>query len=383
MIYLDYCTTTPVDPRVLEAMLPYFSENFANAASQHRFGQMASQAVEKARVQVATLLNCSPDEVIWTSGATESNNLAIKGTVRSFGGLKTHLITQATEHKAVLDPIGVLSQEGMEVTILEVDARGAVQPEDVARAIRSHTALVSIMAANNEVGTIQPIEEIAAVCTKAGIVFHTDASQSVGKIPMSLENSHVDLLSLSGHKFYGPKGVGVLIFRRSAKLRRLHPLIDGGGHERGFRSGTLNVPSIVGLGSACEICSRELPTERKRIEELRDTFESLLQTRLSGVVVNASSADRLPNVSNVAFLGVDAESLVLAIEKVIASTGSACTSASLEPSHVLRAMKMPEEQQNASVRFSFGRPTTLDDVHEAVDDIIGKVNAHSSFVAEQ
>jgi cysteine desulfurase len=375
MIYLDYCATTPVDSRVLEAMLPYFSGLFGNAASQHRFGQIAGEAVERAREQVGNLLKCAPSDVIWTSGATESNNLAIKGAVRSLGRSKSHVITQATEHKAALDPIASLGNEGVAITILDVDSRGIVQPDDVRRAIRPDTAVVSIMAANNEVGTIQPIGEIAAVCQQAGVVFHTDASQAVGKIPLDFGRSQIDLLSLSGHKIYGPKGVGALVFRRGPKLRRLHPMIDGGGHERGFRSGTLNVPAIVGLGSACEIYVTELPIEQRRIEGLRDTFESILKERLPSIIVNAERALRLANVSNVAFLGIDAESLVLALDEVAASTGSACTAASLEPSHVLRAMKMPEVQQLASVRFSFGRPTTLQEVREAADEIVAKVNA--------
>lgn len=374
VIYLDYCATTPTDIRVLEAMLPYFARDFGNAASQHHFGRIAGEAVELARSQVSGLLKCLPSDVVWTSGATESNNLAIKGVARSVEIPRPHLITQATEHKAVLDPFSSLHNEGFEVTVLDVDSRGRIEPENVRRAIRPNTVLVSVMTANNETGTIFPIKEIARVCEESGVVFHTDASQAVGKIPFDVGNGNIDLASLSGHKLYAPKGIGALIVRKSKKLRRLNPLIDGGGHERGMRSGTLNVPAIVGFGKACEIVAKELFLERPRVEALRNNFEALLMVRLSDVRINGDTSHRLPNVSNLAFLGIDAEGLMIALDRVAASTGSACTASLLEPSHVLRAMNLPEEQQFASARFSFGRQTTVGEVEEAVDEIVRTVN---------
>jgi cysteine desulfurase len=373
LIYLDYCATTPVDDRVLEVMLPFFSQVFGNAASQHGFGRSADEAVDEARHQVAHLLNCSPRDVIWTSGATESNNLALKGGARSLRNTRSHLITQATEHRAVLDPVSLLSEDGFDVTILEVDSVGQIESDAVREAIREDTALVSIMAANNETGTLLPILEIARVCDEAGVVFHTDASQLVGKISLDLEASGVDLLSFSGHKLYGPKGIGVLIYRKSQKLRKLHPLIHGGGHEHGMRSGTLNVPAIVGLGKACEIAGQELPSERSRIKSLRDQFESSVSERLPNVRINGDLTNRLPNVSNLAFIGIDAEGLMIALENVAASTGSACTASSLEPSHVLKAMRLSEERQLSSMRFSFGRQTTLAEIHQAIEEVVRTV----------
>jgi cysteine desulfurase len=367
VIYLDYAATTPVDERVLQAMLPYFGTIFGNAASQHCMGRAAAEAVQRAREQLAVLVNCSPDEVIWTSGATEANNLAIKGVIRAIGSPAPHVITQAIEHKAVLDPLNALSKDGVIVTVLDVDSAGFLRPESVEKAILPETVLVTLMAANNELGTLTPIGKIGEICQKAGILLHTDASQATGKIPVDMQADHLDLLSVSGHKLYGPKGIGALAFRRGSKLKRLTPIIDGGGHERGMRSGTLNVPAIVGLGRACEIARLEMGEESERIRSLQDDFEAGLMSRLPNTLINGSGSQRLPNISNVAFMGVDAESLLLALDRIAASTGSACTAASIEPSHVLKALKLPDDRQRCSVRFSFGRQSTSDEVREALD----------------
>lgn len=365
-IYLDYAATTPLDDRVLQAMLPFFGHAFGNAASQHRLGREAAEAVQRAREQVALLINCSPDEVIWTSGATEANNLAIKGAVRALLRPNRHVITQSIEHKAVLDPLDTLRKEGVNVTVLDVDATGFLQPEAVERALLPEMVLVTLMMANNELGTLTPIREIGEICQKAGVLFHSDASQATGKITVNMQSGYVDLLSVSGHKLYGPKGIGALAFRRGPKLKRLTPIIDGGGHERGMRSGTLNVPAIVGMGYACEIARLEMAEEGQRIRLLRDDFETGLMSRLPDILINGSGSPRLPNISNVAFIGVDAESLLLALNRIAASTGSACTAASLEPSHVLRALKLSDERQRSSVRFSFGRRSTSEEVREAL-----------------
>lgn len=376
-IYLDYCATTPVDARVLAAMMPYFNERFGNAASlSHGRGRQSAEAVEVARRQVAALVNCSPDEVIWTSGATEANNLAIKGVLQAPSATKRHVVVQATEHNAVLDPCRSLTTvAAIEVTVLGVDGNGFVRPSDVAGAIREDTALVSVMWANNEIGTIMPVREIAQVCTERRVIFHTDASQAVGKIETDCGSCDIDLLSISGHKLYGPKGIGALVFRKSAKIPRLAPLIDGGGHERGMRSGTLNVPAIVGFGAACDIASREMGDESRSVSAMRDMFETALTSRLENIRINACEAPRLPNVSNIVFRGVDAESLLIALDRVEASTGSACTSAALEPSHVLRALGIPPEWQRSALRFSFGRQTTEAEVRYAVEEIVRCVSS--------
>ena len=374
-IYLDYAATTPVDERVLEAMLPYFIVSFGNASSLHRMGRVAAEAVERAREKLARLLGCSSRDVIWTSGATEANNLAIKGVVRGLGRPDSHVITQAIEHRAVLDPLAVLEKEGVQVTVLDVEPSGTLSPEVVERAIQPNTVLVSLMAANNELGTLLPIKEIGAICHKAGITFHTDASQATGKISIDMADSQLDLLSVSGHKLYGPKGIGALAFRRGPKLRRLTPIIDGGGHERGMRSGTLNVPAIVGLGEACEIARHEMAEESERIRNFRNEFEASLMARLPRTHLNGAESPRLPNLSNIAFLGVDAESLLIAMDRIAASTGSACTAASLEPSHVLKAIRLPEERQLSSVRFSFGRQTTVIETRDAADLIVASVRS--------
>jgi cysteine desulfurase len=372
-IYLDYAATTPVDDRVLDAMLPYFRTSFGNAASLHQMGRVAAEAVDRARDRVGGLLGCSNRDVIWTSGATESNNLAIKGLVRSAGLSSPHVISQKIEHKAVLDPLESLRREGVEVTLLDVDRNGRVDPKAVEAAIRPQTALVTLMAANNELGTLTPLQEIGTICGMAGVAFHTDASQAVGKVPINAKELGLTLLSVSGHKLYGPKGVGVLVFRRESRSKKLTPLIDGGGHEGGMRSGTLNVPAIVGLGMACEIAAREMAEDAARIRGLRDEFESALLAEIPNVFVNGGDGARLPNISNIAFTGVDAESLLLALDGIAASTGSACTAASIEPSHVLKALNLVDDRQRSSVRFSFGRQTTGEEVRRALDLIIPTV----------
>ncbi len=334
---------------------------------------MAAEAVQEARGKLADLINCTAEEIIWTSVATESNNLALKGVVKALGHFRPHIISQATEHKAILDSLETLSKEGAEITVLDVDSSGFLRPELVANALRPETVLVTLMTANNEIGTLTPIKEIGGICKTAGVLFHTDASQAAGKIPMDMQQCQLDLVSVSGHKLYGPKGVGALAFRRSTKLKKLIPMIDGGGHERGMRSGTLNVPAIVGFGEASEIARQTLTDEGYRIRSLRDEFEHSLLTRVPDVYVNGSESPRLPNISNLAFTGVDAESLLLALDGIAASTGSACTAASLEPSHVLKAMRLSDERQRSSVRFSFGRQTTTHEIQESVAMIVTAV----------
>lgn len=371
-IYLDHNATTPVDRRVLEAMLPYFAEVFGNAASRsHSFGQAAARAVDEAREQVASLLNAVPSEIIFTSGATESNNLAIKGVAQWLSQKGRHLITQATEHKAVLDPCRVLAKQGFEVTVLGVDKLGRVKVEEVLAALRPDTTLVSVMYANNETGTIQPIREIGAICRERGILFHTDATQAVGHVPVDVKADHIDLLSLSAHKLYGPKGVGALYIRK--RDPRIVPvaIMEGGGHERGFRSGTLNVPGIVGLGKACEIAEAELTGEMVAMAALRDRLEQGILARNQFVTINGDTAHRLPQTTNLSFAFVEGESIMLGMEEVAVSSGSACTSASLEPSHVLAAMAISPVLAHSSIRFGVGRSTTA----EQVDYVVEKVTS--------
>ena len=374
-IYLDYAATTPVEERVLDAMLPYFRTTFGNAASLHRFGREASEAVERAREQVSRLLGCASRDIIWTSGATEANNLAIKGLVRSSDKPAPHVISQRIEHKAVLDPLESLRRDGVEVTLLEVDANGRLEPGAVEAAIRPQTVLVSLMAANNELGTLTPLQDIGAICARAGVALHTDASQAAGKVPINAKELGLTLLSVSGHKLYGPKGLGALVFRRDSRAKKLAPIIDGGGHEGGMRSGTLNVPAIVGLGAACEIAVREMAEDYARTQRLRDVFESTLLAEIPDTFVNGADSPRLPNISNIAFVGVDAESLLLALDGIAASTGSACTAASIEPSHVLKALNLPIPRQKSSVRFSFGKQTTTEEVGRALELITPTVHS--------
>ena len=354
-------------------MLPYFTEVFGNAASRtHKQGQHAATAVEHAREQCALAIDSRPADIIWLSGATEANNLAIKGIAAQYEARRRrpgHIVTQATEHKAVLDPVQSLQEKGWRVTVLPVNPSGQVAPEDVAAAITDDTALVSIMWVNNELGVIMPIEDIGAVCQAHGVAFHSDASQAVGKIPISLTTSHVDLLSISAHKFYGPKGIGAIAIRRSSKNVRPLALQEGGGHERGFRSGTLNVPGIVGMGIACQIASQTLSEEVARIRRLRDCFESLVVQEVPEVVVHSHTANRVAHISNLAFLGVDSECLLMQLTDVAASTGSACTSWAIEPSHVLTALGLSEDEKMCSVRFSFGRFTTDDEIRAVATSI--------------
>ncbi len=365
-IYMDYHSTTPVDPRVLEAMLPYFTQDFGNAASKsHVFGWKAEEAVEKARGQVAALIGASPKEIVWTSGATESDNLAVKGAARFYQAKGRHLVTTRIEHKAVLDSCHALEREGWEVTFLDVGPDGVVDPEAVRRAIRPDTVLVSVMHANNEVGTVQPIEAIGAITREKGVVFHTDAVQSAGRVPFDVERANVDLASLSAHKIYGPKGVGALYVRRKPRVR-LTPIIDGGGHERGYRSGTLNVPGIVGFGAAAELARAEMPAEAERLLRLRERLRAGIQAGLDLVTVNGSLERRLPGNLNLSFAYVEGEALMMAVKDVAVSSGSACTSASLEPSYVLRAMGVGDDLAHSSIRFGLGRFTTDEEVEYAI-----------------
>ncbi|HVS11128.1 MAG TPA: IscS subfamily cysteine desulfurase [Planctomycetota bacterium] len=373
-IYLDYQATTPVDPRVVEAMLPYFHDRFGNAASRsHRFGWEAEEAVEKAREQVARLIGASPKEIVFTSGSTEAINLALKGVAEMYGEKGRHIITSQAEHKAVLDTCKHLEKEGFEVTWLAPDRSGRVEAARVAEALRPDTIVVALMWANNEVGTINPIREIGALCKERGVLFFTDATQAAGKIPVDAEADHVDLLCLSAHKIYGPKGVGALYVRRRNPRVRLVAQIDGGGHERGMRSGTLNVPAIVGFGKACELCSNEMEEEARRASALRDRLEQRITSALDHVHLNGNREHRLPNNLNLSFAYVEGESLLMGISDVAVSSGSACTSASLEPSHVLRSMAVGDDLAHSSIRFGIGRFTTPEEVDFAAEAVIAAV----------
>jgi cysteine desulfurase len=372
-IYMDYHATTPVDPRVLEAMLPYFTVEFGNAASKsHVFGWRAEEAVEAAREEVAHLVGASAREIVWTSGATESNNLAIKGVAQFHAGKGKHLVTCKTEHKAVLDSMHALERQGWEVTSLEVERDGRLDPGRLRAALRPDTVLVSVMHANNESGVVHPIEEIGRITRAAGVLLHCDAVQSVGKIPFDVEAANVDLASLSAHKMYGPKGVGALYVRRKPRVR-LTAQMDGGGHERGFRSGTLNVPGIVGFGRAAALAVAERDAEAARVLALRERLREGLLAGLDLVTVNGSLEHRLPGNLNVSFAYVEGEALMMAIKDVAVSSGSACTSASLEPSYVLRAMGVSEDLAHSSIRFGLGRFTTGAEVDHVVRLVVEKV----------
>jgi cysteine desulfurase len=372
-IYMDCHATTPVDPRVLEAMLPYFTEHFGNAASKsHAFGWRAEEAVEAAREQVALLIGASPKEIVWTSGATESDNLAIKGAAHFYRSKGRHLVTCKTEHKAVLDSMHALEREGCEVTFLDVGADGRLEPEAVKAALRPDTVLASVMLANNEVGTIQPIEEIGRITRAAGVLLHVDAVQGVGRIPFDVERCNADLVSLTAHKMYGPKGVGALYVRRKPRVR-LVPIIDGGGHERGFRSGTLNVPGIVGFGAAAALCAAERTDEAARLLRLREKLRAGIEAGLDLVSVNGSLEHRLPGNLNVSFAYVEGEALMMAVKDVAISSGSACTSASLEPSYVLRAMGVSDDLAHSSIRFGLGRFNTEEEVDYVIQLVVQKV----------
>jgi cysteine desulfurase len=372
-IYMDYHATTPVDPRALEAMLPFFSERFGNAASKsHPFGWAAEEAVEAAREQVARLIGASAREIVWTSGATESDNLAVKGAALFNEAKGRHLVTCATEHKAVLDSMHALERDGFEVTILPVETDGRLDPERLRAAIRPDTILVSIMHANNESGVIHPVEEIGKITRAAGVLFHCDAVQSIGRIPFDVESADADLVSLSAHKMYGPKGVGALYVRRKPRAR-LQAQMDGGGHERGYRSGTLNVPGIVGFGKAAELALAERDAEAVRVLALRERLRKGIETGLDLVSINGSLTHRLPGNLNVSFAYVEGEALMMAIKDVAVSSGSACTSASLEPSYVLRAMGIADDMAHSSIRFGLGRFTTEEEVDYVVKLVVAKV----------
>ena len=369
-IYMDYHATTPVDPRVFEAMKPYFTELFGNPASRnHSFGWQAEDAVEKARKQIASLIGATAKEIVFTSGATESNNLAIKGVAEMYAEKGNHIITAATEHKATLDTCKRLEKDGFRVTYLQVQANGLVDLDQLRDAITDKTILISIMYANNEIGVVQPIAEIGKIAKERGVLFHTDAVQAVGKIPVNVIADNVDLLSISGHKVYGPKGVGVLYVRRKGPRVQLTAQIDGGGHERGMRSGTLNVPGIVGLGEACAIAQAEMPVESKRMAYLRDKLKDRLIGALDEVYINGTMESRLPNNLNISFAFVEGESLLMGINDIAVSSGSACTSATLEPSYVLKALGAGDDIAHSSIRFGIGRFNT----EEEVDYVAGKV----------
>jgi cysteine desulfurase len=385
-IYMDNHATTRVDPRVLDAMMPWLTENYGNAASRsHGFGWAAEQAVETARAQVAKLIGATAREIVFTSGATESNNLAITGAVEAQSGRQS-VITQVTEHKAVLDTCAWLEKKGCRVTILPVDVDGRVRIEDLRRAMdEENPLLVTILAANNEIGTLQPVDEIGALCHGRGVLFHTDAAQAVGKIPIDVNRSHIDLLSISGHKLYGPKGIGALYVRRNGPRVKLTEQMHGGGHERGMRSGTLNVPGIVGLGAACEIAGAEMEAESARLASLRDRLQSKLLAGLDRVRVNGAEMHRLPGNLNMTFEGVDSETLMMGMKDVALSSGSACTSAKIEPSHVLRALGLDEEAAHSSIRFGLGRFNTeeeVDYVAERLIDVVKKLREISPAFAD-
>ena len=374
-VYLDNHATTPVDPRVVEAMLPYYTQMFGNAASRnHEFGWNAEQAVENARSQIAKLINATPKEIIFTSGATESNNLAIKGAAEMYREKGNHIITQVTEHKAVLDSCKRLEKYGYEVTYLPVEKDGRINLDDLRRAITPKTILITIMYANNEIGVVQPIAEIGKIAKERGVFFHVDGVQAVGKIPVDVQKDNIDLLSVTAHKIYGPKGVGALYVRRKNPRVQLAALIDGGGHERGMRSGTLNVPGIVGFGKACEICMNEMGEEAERMRRLRERLKDGLFSRLDEVFINGSMTYRLPNNLNISFAYVEGESLLMGIHDIAVSSGSACTSATLEPSYVLKALGVGEDLAHTSIRFGLGRFNTEEEVDYTVDRVVETVS---------
>ena len=369
-IYMDYHATTPMDPRVFEAMKPYFMETFGNAASRnHSFGWQAEEAVEKSRKQIADLIGATTKEIVFTSGATESNNLALKGVAEMYAEKGNHIITAATEHKAILDTCKRLEKNGVRVTYLPVQTNGLIDLEMLKEAITDKTILISIMYANNEIGVIQPMAEIGKIAKAKGVLVHSDATQAVGKVPVNVIKDNIDLASLSGHKIYGPKGVGALYVRRKNPRVQITAQMDGGGHERGMRSGTLNVPGIVGLGEACAICQANMPEESKRMAYLRDKLRGKLEAELDEVYINGTMEHRLPNNLNISFAYVEGESLLMGINDIAVSSGSACTSATLEPSYVLKALGAGDDLAHSSIRFGLGRFNT----EEEVDYVAAKV----------
>jgi cysteine desulfurase len=369
-IYMDNHATTPVDPSVFQAMTPYFTSTFGNSASRnHSFGWEAEEAVEKARKQIASIIGATAKEIVFTSGATESNNLAIKGVAEMYAEKGNHIITAATEHKAVLDTCKRLEKDGLRVTYLPVQQNGLVDLEQLRNAITDKTILITVMYANNEIGVLQPIAQIGKLARERGVLFHTDATQAVGKVPVDVNKDNVDILSISAHKMYGPKGVGALYVRRRNPRVQLTAQIDGGGHERGMRSGTLNVPGIVGLGAACEFAQKEMPEESKRMAYLRDKLKDRLLAGLDEVYINGTTEHRLPNNLNISFAYVEGESLLMGINEIAVSSGSACTSATLEPSYVLKALGAGDDLAHSSIRFGLGRFNT----EEEVDYVAAKV----------
>jgi len=371
-IFMDNHSTTPMDPRVLEVMLPYFVEKFGNSASRnHAFGWEAEEAVETARKQIARLIHADSKEIVFTSGATESDNLAIKGVAEMYHEKGDHIITSATEHRAVLDTCKALeSKRGVKVTYVPVDKAGMVNPEDVRNAITDKTILITIMMANNEIGTINPIKDIGKIAKEKGILFHCDATQGVGKIPVDVQDMGIDLMSFSAHKLYGPKGIGALYVRKKAPRVRIAAQMDGGGHERGMRSGTLPVPLIVAFGKAVELCEQEMPTESKRLSALRDRLQSAITSQMEEVYLNGHPTQRLPNNLNLSFAYVEGESLLMGLKEIALSSGSACTSATLEPSYVLRALGVGSDLAHSSIRFGLGRFTTEEEVDYTAKRII-------------
>jgi cysteine desulfurase len=369
-IYMDNHATTPADPRVLEEMLPYFTDKFGNAASRnHSFGWEAEAAVEQARERIAKLVGATTKEIVFTSGATESDNLAIKGVAEMYKEKGNHIITAVTEHKAVLDTCKRLEKYGYRVTYMPVQKDGLVDLEDLKRAIDDKTILVTIMAANNEIGVLQPWADIGKICRERGVIFHTDATQAVGKVPIDVNKDFIDVMSISGHKMYGPKGVGALYVRRKNPRVQISPIIDGGGHERGMRSGTLNVPGIVGLGKACALCLEQMPEESKKMAGLRDRLKDRIMGRLDEVFINGSMEHRLPANLNISFAYVEGESLLMGINDVAVSSGSACTSATLEPSYVLKALGTGDDLAHSSIRFGLGRFNTQEEVDYVADRV--------------
>ena len=374
-IYMDNHSTTPVDPRVVEAMMPYFTEKFGNAASRnHSFGFEAEKGIDEARQKIARLIHADPKEIIFTSGATESDNLALKGIMEMYREKGDHMITSVLEHRAILDTAKRLEKQGVKVTYLPVESDGRVNPDEVRKAMTDKTILISIMLANNEIGTINPVAEIGRIAKERGVIFHCDATQGVGKIPVDVQTMGIDLMSFSAHKIYGPKGVGALYVRRKNPRVRLAPMVDGGGHERGMRSGTLPVPLIVGFGKACELCEQLMPEESKQLTALREKLKDGIMDNLEEVYLNGHPTERLPNNVNISFAYVEGESVLMGLKEIALSSGSACTSATLEPSYVLRGLGVGSDLAHSSIRFGLGRFNTEEEVDYVTKRVLETIN---------